>query len=125
MNPDTILASVQKGFRTTLGAASFVVDLVQYPDQRDTNLNRLQTDLEQLTEEWAVKGEQTEQEARSFVEHLVNSSTGATAGTSSTTSARNPGPSAPPDIQTDLEDLTNQIAAIRKDLETLREQENS
>jgi polyhydroxyalkanoate synthesis regulator phasin len=125
MNPDTILATVQKGFRTTLGAASFMVDLVQHPDQRDANLNRLQTDFNQLTEEWAAKGEQTEQEARSFVENLMHSSAPGGSDSGSTTSPRTPAPTAPPDIQADLEELTHQISAIRKDLENLREQGNS
>lgn len=115
MNPDTILQSVQKSFHTTLGAASFVVDLVQQPDQRDANLNRLQTDLNQLMEEWAVKGEQTEQEARTFVETLVNQPG------STSSNAPPEGPVAPPDIQADLRTLIIEISAIRADLENNRE----
>lgn len=115
MTPDTILQSIQKGFRTTLGAATFVVDLVQYPERRDENINRLQTDFNRLAEEWEVKGETTEQEARRFVESLLHQrSPENPASTSSTTNV-------PPDIQTDLQDLTAQIAAIRAELEKLRE----
>ncbi|NJN88310.1 MAG: hypothetical protein HC881_21000, partial [Leptolyngbyaceae cyanobacterium SL_7_1] len=74
MNPDTLIQTMQKGFRTSIGAAAYVVDLVQNPDQRDQNLERLKTDFNQLVEEWAIKGETTEQEARTFVETMMNQS---------------------------------------------------
>jgi polyhydroxyalkanoate synthesis regulator phasin len=121
MNPDTLVQSLQKGFHTTLGAASFMVDLVQYPDQRDTNLERLKSDFDQLKEEWAVKGEQTEQEARVFVEKMWNQPSGSPAGTTASEPA---GPTAPAGVQSDLKDLTEQIAAIRAELEKLREQDS-
>jgi polyhydroxyalkanoate synthesis regulator phasin len=121
MNPDTILQSLQKSFRTTLGAASFAVDLVQHPEQRDENLARLRTDLNQLIEEWAAKGEVTEQEARNFVESILNQPNNQSKqpGASSTASA----PTTSPGVQADLKDLTAQIAAIRLELEKLREQD--
>ncbi|HEY9648927.1 MAG TPA: hypothetical protein V6C88_21285 [Chroococcidiopsis sp.] len=123
MNPDIILQSVQKSFRTTLGAAAFVVDLVQQqPEQRDENLNRLKTDFNQVIEEWAVRGETTEQEARTFVENIVQQ---ATAGGQTSGGAGSPPESAPPSaIQTDLKDLTEQITAMRLELEKLRQQDS-
>jgi polyhydroxyalkanoate synthesis regulator phasin len=116
MTPDTILQSIQKGFRTTLGAATFVVDLVQYPERRDENINRLQTDFNRLAEEWEVKGETTEQEARRFVESLLNQR-----GSESSAPTAATATNVPPDVQADLQDLTAQIAAIRAELEKLRE----
>lgn len=119
MNPDTILESLQKGFHTTLGAAAFMADLVQHPERRDENIARLRTDWNQLSEEWAVQGSRTEQEAREFVERMMSQAQGANgAPGSSTTSSTTV--SAPPDIQSDIQDLTEQISAIRSELERYR-----
>jgi polyhydroxyalkanoate synthesis regulator phasin len=121
MNFDTLTQSLQKGFRTTLGAAAFVVDFVQHPEQRDENITRLRTDLNQLMEEWAIKGEMTEQEARKFVETLVNQEFSPT-NQSARSSTMGTTPTAPPDVQADLKDLTAQITALRMELEKLREE---
>jgi polyhydroxyalkanoate synthesis regulator phasin len=126
MNPDTILQTVQKGFRVTLGATAFLIETLQDPQRRDENLYRLRVDLDQLTEEWAAKGEMTEQEARNFVDTILSqraaqsnsSDTSSASGGSSTTAV------APPDVQLDLQELTAQIAAIRAELERLREQDS-
>lgn len=118
MNPDTLIQTMQKSFRTSIGAAAYVVDLVQHPEQRDQNLERLKTDLNQLVEEWAIKGEVTEQEARTFVESMMSQPRSSTPpGTSYSTA-----PAAPPDVEADLKDLTDQITTLRQELEKLREQ---
>lgn len=119
MNPDTLIQTMQKSFRTSIGAAAYVVDLVQNPGQRDQNLERLKTDFNQLVEEWAVKGETTEQEARTFVETILSQSS---RPTSPTPSDYPPTPAAPPDVEADLKDLTDQLTTLRQELEKLREQ---
>jgi polyhydroxyalkanoate synthesis regulator phasin len=119
MNPETVLQSLQKGFHTTLGAAAFVVELVQNPDQRDEKINRVKNQWDLVSEEWAAQGEMTEQEARSFVERMFNQQT------ASQNSGYTPtGPVAPPDVQEDLKDLTEQIAALRAELEKLRQSDS-
>lgn len=117
MNPETVLQTLQKGFHTTLGAAAFVADLVQHPDQRDEKLNRVKNEWEQVTQEWAAQGEMTEQEARTFVERMFNQQSASQSG-----SYTPPGPVAPPDVQADLKDLTEQISALRAELEKLRQE---
>jgi polyhydroxyalkanoate synthesis regulator phasin len=126
MNPDTILQIVQKGFRVTLGATAFLIETLQDPQRRDENLYRLRVDLDQLTEEWAVKGEMTEQEARNFVDTIL-SQRAAQANSSDapgTSSGSSTATVAPPDVQLDLQELTAQIAAMRAELERLREQDS-
>ena len=124
MNTDNIVQMMQKGFHVTLGAASFLVDTAITPsqEQRDANLSKLQSgNFDSLTEEWAVTGEQKEQEAKTFVESVMPKdsfpdipfpgfSTSASSSSPSTTTS---GPSVPTDIQNDLEALTTELSEIR------------
>ncbi|MDX2215125.1 MAG: hypothetical protein SFY66_17695 [Oculatellaceae cyanobacterium bins.114] len=130
MNSDTLIELLQKGFRVTLGATASLIEILQDPQRRDENLDRLRTDLAELSEEWAAKGEMTEQEARNFVETILTQQTGRspsdTPSTSDRTSSSTTSSSvtANPEVQTDVQELTNQIAAIRSELERLREQDS-
>ncbi|MEO1208674.1 MAG: hypothetical protein AAFX78_03945 [Cyanobacteria bacterium J06638_20] len=123
MNSNDIFQNVQKGFRVTLGAAGTLIDSLQDPRNGEEALNKLRTNPDQLVEELAAKGEMTEQEARTFVDGLINSAQGAAAPPTSGSSSTSGTPSAPPDIQADLEVLTNQIAELRKELKDLTEQD--
>jgi polyhydroxyalkanoate synthesis regulator phasin len=124
MNPDTILQIVQKGFRVTLGATASLVETLQDPQHWDENLYRLRTELSQLTEEWAAKGEITEQEARNFVDTILSQRAAENGSSVSNTPSSANTATAPPDVQLDLQELTAQIAAIRAELERLREQDS-
>ncbi len=129
MNPDTLFELVHKGFRVTLGATTSLVESLQDSQKREQNLAKLQSNPNQLVEDLAEKGAATEQEARNFVDTLL-SQMGNQVGTSPS-SGPTPTPSAaasptvPPEVQTELRELIQQIAAIRTDLEKLRNQEPS
>ena len=126
MNSDNLLQLVQTGFRVTLGATASLVETLQDPQKQTDNLYQLRSELSQLADEWAVKGEMTEQEARNFVERLLYQ-LGRSASTSgsSPSSVGNPyddsGEPAPANVQLDLQELTAQLAAIRAELEKLRD----
>jgi polyhydroxyalkanoate synthesis regulator phasin len=127
MNPDTLVQLAQKSLRVTIGATATLLETLQDPQQREANLSRLKTDLSQMTDEWEVKGESTEREARSFVDTLlsqasnrVNTAVSTEPRTVSTTVSTTAAPIAP-DVQQDLQELTQQIAALRAELEKLRE----
>jgi polyhydroxyalkanoate synthesis regulator phasin len=127
MNPDTLFQLLQKGFRVTLGATTFFVETLQDPQRREQNLYKLRTELSELTEEWEVKGEVTEQEARNFVDTVLSQQFDRRPQTSSGTSSPAGSPVTPgaaPGVQQDLQELTAQIAAIRLELERLREQDS-
>ncbi len=124
MNPENLAQLIQKGFRVSLGAATAVVDSVKNPEQGAETFSRLQTDFHQLTEEWEAKGEVAEQEARTFVEQMFNSNHSSVGSYPGSSTSQPSAPSAPPDIQADLRELTQQIAAIRADLETIRDSGN-
>lgn len=126
MNTDNFVQMMQKGFHVTLGAASFLVDTAVTPsqEQRDTNISKLQSgNFESLTEEWAVTGEQKEQEAKTFVESVIPQGTlpdmpfpGFSTNSSSETTTATSGPAIPTDLQQDLEALMTELSEIRATL---------
>lgn len=127
MNSDLLIQLLQKGFRVTLGATASLIEILQDPQRRHENLSRLRTELAELSDEWAVKGEMTEQEARNFVETILAQQTRGNSpsdgGTTTiTTTATTTHPATTPDVQSDLRELTDQISAIRAELENLRDQ---
>jgi polyhydroxyalkanoate synthesis regulator phasin len=116
MNSD-LMQLVQKSFRVTLGATATLLETLQDSQQRESNFSRLKQEFDQLAEQWEAKGSVTEQEARSFVDNLLNHP------------SQEPHPPTPPaeassapsvGIQQDLRDLTAQLASIRAELERLR-----
>ncbi|PZV15397.1 MAG: hypothetical protein DCF22_07215 [Leptolyngbya sp.] len=125
MNSETLIQLLQNSFRVTLGATASLIEVVQDPQKRHENLSKLRQEWSQLAEEWAVKGESTEQDARNFVDTVLTQRraqnsypSGSTTMPTSTTSI-----STAPSVQTELQELTIQIATIRAELEKLRNQE--
>ncbi len=124
MNPDDLTQIIQKGFRVTLGATSFFMETLQDSNKRDENLNKLNSDFNQLTEEWAERGEMTEQEARNFVDTILNQQN-SQVNTDSTTVYSTPlSDFAQSDIQRDLLELTKEIANLRIDLQQSQESDS-
>lgn len=124
MNSDQLMQLAQKSFRVTLGATASLLETLQDPQRREESLFRLRNEVSQLADEWAVKGETTEQEARNFVDELLSRRSTPDTSTqpaSSVTPVATTSTPATPDIQQDLQDLTTQLAAIRAELEKLRE----
>jgi polyhydroxyalkanoate synthesis regulator phasin len=131
MNSDTVVQLLQKGFRVTLGATASLVEILQDPQKREANLAKLRTELDQLAQEWAEKGEVTEREARSYVDTFLAQrragtvdspttvTTTATTITSESTSSSTPSP----EVQLELQELTAQLSAIRAELEKMRNQD--
>lgn len=126
MNSDTVVRILQRSFRVTLGATASLVEILQDPYKREVNLARIKTDLDQLTREWAEKGEVTEQEARSYVDQFIAQRRGEMdSGTTVTTTATPVVTTTPsPEVQLELQELTAQLAAIRAEIERLRIEEN-
>jgi polyhydroxyalkanoate synthesis regulator phasin len=125
MNPDNLIQLAQKSLRVTLGATAALVETMQDSQQREANLSKLKTELSQLAEEWEVKGESAEREARSFVDSLINqASSRVSQATPPSTVSTIASPVPPADVQHDLQELTDQIAALRAELERLRTQDS-
>ncbi|MCY7322902.1 MAG: hypothetical protein LH660_14150 [Phormidesmis sp. CAN_BIN36] len=119
---DTVLRLLQKGFRVTIGATATLLEVLQDPQRREQNLSKLRLELDQLAQDWAEKGEVTEQEARSFVDTFIaqRRSDDRDAETTITTIATPVMPSSAEVLE--LQELTAQLAAIRAELAQLREQ---
>jgi polyhydroxyalkanoate synthesis regulator phasin len=131
MNSDNLIQLLQKGFRVTLGATASLIEILQDPYRRDENLSKLRTELAQLADELAEKGALTEQEARNFVDTVITQRDNQTAheasdfsNSTTVTPTATTTTTASPDVQLELQELTAQIAAIRAELENLRNQDS-
>lgn len=124
MNSNNLLQFLQTGFRVSLGATTSLVETLQDPQKREENLSQLRSELSQRVAEWAQKGEITEQEARNFIEAMLrqqsNSASPPATVTPTDSGTTPPRTAASPNVQLDIEELTAQIAAIRTELEKLR-----
>ena len=122
------------------GTASSVVEMLQDPDKRTENINKLSLDLGDLADDLATKGALTEAEALQYLEHLQAIQKQQAAEATNQTSS----PSAPVTItiqdaddsgssvvldpenqvsQDDIQalmDLTRQVESLRLDLERSR-----
>ncbi|MBD2104159.1 hypothetical protein [Leptolyngbya sp. FACHB-261] len=133
---------LQKGFRVALGGATLLLEAIQDPSKRETNLSKLQMEFTELAQELEEKGAVTEQEARTFVDGLIaqqqaqrtqnnpydpsSTSTGPTEipidlDDGPLGSATSP---VDPNVQADLQELTRQISSLRTELERLRSEES-
>ncbi|MFQ4137534.1 hypothetical protein PGN35_014550 [Nodosilinea sp. PGN35] len=124
MYPDDLSQTLQKGIRVTLGATASLIEALQDPETSSQRFSELGGDVNRLTEELEVKGETTEREARQFVDGLLSqmpnpfgSSSPEARQTTITTVAS---PVVNTAVQSDLEALTLELAAIRREIEALK-----
>jgi uncharacterized protein (DUF2267 family) len=150
MNFESLQALMRNGLQASVGAtiaaietlqdtrkreeafAQFQQELTQLPNtlsdpyQRDLKLQSLQLELMEQSEIWVQKGQTTEQEARQFVEALMNQaglrppSQPSTTTISVTATPVAPNPAA--EYQRELQDLILEISTLRTELENDRQQ---
>lgn len=129
MSSDNLVQTLQTGFRITVGATASLIESLQDDRKREENLETLKLDWTQIADKWAEKGEQTELEARNFIDAVMSQgqSTTSRPPTDSAGSAAEENPASAADIavHSELQELTEQIAQLRKELEQLREREDS
>lgn len=121
---DPITETLQKGFHTTLGAAASLVESVQDSSKWDENMRKLTTDFDQLQVEWQAKGAVTEQEARGFVDTFL-AQQGLSTGSSGYQTVETTASEVSPDMATDIQELTTQVAELRAELERLQSEKNA
>ena len=138
---DTIDLSklVQKGYYVTLGLTSTLIEVIQDPIKREENIRMLGRSFDEVTQDLADKGISTEAEARSYVDSFIaqqvngssnNNVDPPSAGlTTVTTTARTVGEAAESDkpdkkvkasLRDEIQELTEQIASLRSELEQIR-----
>ena len=127
MNPDNIIAFLQQGFHITLGAATSVVESLQDDRKREENFTKLQSaEWSELSRDWEQKGEITEREARNFVENIWGAPAGSASSTADPAStAASPTAGSKANLQREIQELTEHIAALRSELEKLQEEKAS
>jgi polyhydroxyalkanoate synthesis regulator phasin len=123
MNPDNLFDLIQKGFRVGVGTTASLMEGLQNPQLYQQNFEKLRTNPTQLIDELAEKGRVTEQDARAFVDQLWQNRPGGNqpAGTMTVTTTAIP---VPPDVQAELQELTQQLVSLRTELEQLRNQQS-
>lgn len=128
MNTDTLMESVQTGFRVAVGATASFIEFLQDPEKQPENLNPWDSDWNELTKQWAEKGEITEREARNFVDNMWDRPEASGSNSDSMhspTDVNEPSatnPPSEPEVQSELHELTQQIASLRTELEKLQEE---
>ncbi|ELS02380.1 hypothetical protein Xen7305DRAFT_00020940 [Xenococcus sp. PCC 7305] len=120
MDNNNLLQIAQQGLRMTVGAATSLVETVQNPQKRTEILSQMQSDLSQKTQEWAAKGEVTEQEARVFLDSLFSKQDSST----NHQDMENAPVVSRKDTTSDLQNLTDDIISLRKELEEMRQSKN-
>lgn len=127
MNSDNLLQLVQTGFRVTLGATTSAIETLQDSQKLQEVFSQFNSDLKQQMEVWSQKGEITEQEARKMMDNLWSQSGQATSSAADTTidivseTPNTTGSS----VESEIQNLTEQIVNLRQELESLREGESS
>ena len=117
MNSNNFADVMSQGFRISVGAATSFLETIQDPQKRAVALSDLQTQLQERTREWSEKGELTELEARRLIEEWLqqqqnkdqnkDTDSNNTATTTKTSASQ-------------INELTEQIIALRTELEKLR-----
>lgn len=101
-----------------MGATVSCIETLQDPRQRAEVINLLQTELNQKIQEWSAKGEVTEAEVKAFIDHLMAQRNWQGSYSSSATSSRKTRTS--PQNNSRLQELTQEIIALKLELERLR-----
>lgn len=126
MNAENLTELLHKGFRVTLGATSSLIEILQDPYKRNENLEKIQSQFSELTNEWAEKGQVTEREARNFVDTILSQQRSSSYSESTTVTTS---PSVPttipittePEPVQEIQDLTTQIAELKDELKRLQD----
>ncbi len=122
-NNNIFLETAQKGFHITVGAATALIETVQNPQKRSETISQIQSELNQKAQEWSEKGAVTEQEAKTFLNDLIQQQPWSKKQTSTTNSSNNTY-SSNQDVHGGLQELKEDIVALRSELEKMRQSKN-
>ncbi|MEA5509923.1 hypothetical protein VB715_09115 [Crocosphaera sp. UHCC 0190] len=117
MNTDTFFQLLQQSFHIGVGATAALLETLQDPQKRSETLSILQTQMSEKTQEWAEKGEITEQEARRLLDQWLNQSNRPSNPSQSSSSSI----STKGNVDSEIQQLTEQVMALRRELEELRQ----
>ncbi|NEP59992.1 MAG: hypothetical protein F6K31_23805 [Symploca sp. SIO2G7] len=124
MESNNLVQFLQSSFHVSLGATTALIESLQDSQKREENFSQLNTSFDQQLATLEEKGKITEQEARSYLESIwaQSNNSGSSASTDATTNtSAAPSTSTTANTQQEIEELTAQIAALRTELEQLRQ----
>ncbi|MDJ1169902.1 hypothetical protein PMG71_10735 [Roseofilum sp. BLCC_M154] len=127
MNSETLVQLLQQSFHVTLGATASFAEVLQDEQKRQESWRKLTENLAELAQEWSEKGKITEEEARNFVDNLMKEKTNppdSSADSESAGFSQEPETPIDSDPQAEIEELTEQLATLRSELEKLRQEES-
>jgi polyhydroxyalkanoate synthesis regulator phasin len=119
MKTNNLLEIAQQTFRIAIGATATLLETIQDTARRSSAIDELQAELERKSRQWAEKGETTEREARQKLEQILQKTPWKATNTSSNNNYSTSS-NASPATQSELQSLTEQITALRNELEQLR-----
>jgi polyhydroxyalkanoate synthesis regulator phasin len=121
MDSNTVIETLKKGVRVSLGATTAVVESLQDTQKREENLANLQLNPVELAELLATKGAKTEEEARKVMDDFLTQNGLKMNAPQSPNAESDPfrastqSPSGiDGDLQQGLQNLTEELATIRK-----------
>lgn len=112
MESNNFFNFIQQGLRTAIGATTIVVETLQDSQKRQQTLSELNEEWHKKSQEWAEKGEITEQEARRFIENFLQKQGKNTRNCSSDSVAKNE-----TNIVSEIQELNQAIVSLRTELE--------
>ncbi|MGB5592756.1 MAG: hypothetical protein WBM32_22140 [Crocosphaera sp.] len=118
MNTDTFFQMLQQTFLVGVGVTAELLETLQDAQKRNQTLSTLQKDIARKTQEWAQKGEITEQEARRFVDQWLSQQ-------KNPTTPKDSSPTTKKNVESEIQQLTKKIIILRKELEDLRKKDKS
>ena len=130
----------QRSYYVTLGATSSLLEVIQDPIKREENLQRLGRSFDQITQELAEKGVTVEAEARSYVDNFIAQQVNGSVSSKSEVKSDNNGlttvnttaqtvdenvansseAKVSSNVRSEIQELTEQLASLRSELEQLR-----
>ena len=120
---------IQKGFRVTIGATTVFLETLQDNSKREEAFLQIQTQWNDLSQEWEQKGEKTEEEARKIMNNfwsknwddLSKNNSSETISTIEITDGDSTSSDySSNDDNSEVQTLTQQIIDLRQELEQLR-----
>jgi polyhydroxyalkanoate synthesis regulator phasin len=120
MKTNNLLEIAQQTLRIAIGATVTILETIQDTEKRSSAINDLQTELNQKSQQWAEKGEITEREARQKLEQILQKTPWKGANANSNNNNYPNPTNTSPATQSELQSLTEQITALRNELEQLR-----
>ncbi|MEM6590598.1 MAG: hypothetical protein AAF651_01920 [Cyanobacteria bacterium P01_C01_bin.73] len=122
MNPDNIGDILKRSLHVTLGATATLVEAIQDPVKQSEKFSEINGDWDRLAEDLAAKGATTEQEARTFVDGVVANISNPfdPAANSPEAPVEAAMPTVPGGIQIELDALTQELAALRQEIDNLQ-----